>query len=173
VPLYGIVRSDSFIPLTIPSSWGEFSPRYDTALSDYPQEQGAYAVYNKVVRPRTIEVVLVKTGSDVARFTWLSAIEVQESGNPEQLYTLISPQGIYTDYTIAGLSYVTRKEKGSNMLYLSIRFQEIPQITNTLGGYLNVLEAKSGIVAGIGNVFSSAATTAQNAAVSAGNFLGI
>ncbi|MGJ8488583.1 hypothetical protein ACSFB5_11865, partial [Glaesserella parasuis] len=68
MPTYAIVRSDTLLPLTIPSSWGEFSPQYEVAMSDYPQEQGAFQLYNKVRRPRTVTVSMTKTGSDLARF---------------------------------------------------------------------------------------------------------
>lgn len=172
IPIYAIVQSDTFIPLTIPSSWGEFSPRYDVELSDYPQEQGAFSVYNKVVRPRSINVTLIKTGSDIARFAWLAAIEQQEANNPLQLYTLIAPQGVYTDYTIAGISYVTRADKGQNMLYLTLKFQEIPQLPDTSGTYTNTVAAKSGPVQQLGRVFTSASTAAQDALINASTFLG-
>jgi hypothetical protein len=171
VPIYAIVRSDTFIPLTLPSSWGEFSRRYDVALSDYPQEQGAFAVYNKVLRPREINVELVKTGSDIARYAWLAAIEQQEANNPLQLYTLISPQGVYTDYTIAGMANATRRDKGQNLLYLNIKFQEIPQLPTQTGSYQNVAEAKSGPVQQLGRVYTSVSTTAQSALINAQNFL--
>lgn len=173
VPIYAIVQSDTFLPLTIPSSWGEFAKRYDVALSDYPQEQGAYSVYNKVVRPRQIDVTLVKTGSDIARFAWLAAIEQQEANNPLQLYTLISPQGVWTDYTIAGIAHVTRSDKGQNMLYLTIKFQEIPPLPDQSGTYANTVAAKSGPIQQLGRVFTSASTAAQTALINASKFLGV
>ena len=166
-PIYAIVASDTFIPLTIPDQWDEFSFRYETALSDYPQEQGAFQPYNKVTRPFAVNATLVKTGSDLSRLTWFLAIQQQESQNPTQLYTLISPQGIFTDYVIAGMSYVTRKERGSNMLYLDIAFTQIPQIISTDGSFQNTLAPKSSPVAQIGRVFTQAATGAQTALVNA------
>lgn len=171
VPIYAIVRSDTFLPLTLPSSWGEFSYRYSTALSDYPQETGAFSVYNKVVRPAEISVELVKSGSDVTRALWLAAIQLQETANPEQLYTLISPQGVWTDYTIADLSFATRRDKGQNLLYLSIKFQEIPQIPAAAGSFLSVLEGKSSPVAYLGQLYTQASTAAQDALINVSNFL--
>jgi hypothetical protein len=171
VPIYAVVQSDTFIPLTIPSSWLSFAPKYDTALSDYPQEQGAYAVYNKVIRPRTIDVTMTKTGSDVTRFAWLAAIEQQEANNPLQLYTMIAPQGVYTDYTMGAMSYETRTERGQNLLYLNIRFQEIPQLPSQDGVFDNVVDAKSGPVQQLGRVFTSASSAAQDALINAQSFL--
>lgn len=166
-PIYAVVASDTFLPLTIPSSWGEFSAKYETQLSDYPQEFGAYQPYNKVRRPIEVNVTLIKTGSDLARFAWLAAIQQQEANNPQQLYTLISPQLIATDYSLAGLSYETRKDRGSNILYLSLRFTEIPQIPSSLGTYTNTLEAKSGPLSQLGQLYTNASTAAQQALINA------
>jgi hypothetical protein len=166
-PIYAIVASDTFIPLTIPDAWGEFSPRYEVVLSDYPQEQGAFQPYNKVARPWTVTVTLIKMGSDLARFAWFLAIQQQESQNPTQLYTLISPNGVYAQYVISAMDYSTRPERGSNLMYLNITFTQIPQIIAASGTNPNTLEGKSSPVQQLGNVFSSAASAAQTAAVNA------
>lgn len=170
-PIYAVVSSDTFIPLAVPDSWGEFSAKYETQLSDYPQEQGAYQPYNKVRRPTEVLVQLIKTGSDLARFTWLAAIQQQEANNPQQLYTLISPQLIATDYSLSGLSYETRQDRGSNKLFLNIRFTEIPQIPSSLGTYTNVLEAKSGPLQQIGQLYTNASSAATTALVNAKSFV--
>lgn len=171
IPIYAIVASDTLIPLTIPSSWGEFSPKFETALSDYPVEFGAFAIYNKVRRPTGVNVQLVKTGSDLARFAWLAAIQQQEANNPTQLYTLISPQGVFVDYTLAGLSYETRQDRGTNMLYLSLTFAEIPQIPSSTGAFDNTVAAKSGPVQQLGRLFTNTITAAQNVAANAFTYI--
>lgn len=170
-PIYAVVQSDTFLPLAVPDSWGEFSAKYETQLSDYPQEYGAYQPYNKVKRPQEVQVQLIKTGSDLARFAWLAAIQQAEANNPEQLYTLISPQLIATDYSISGLSYETRQDRGSNKLFLNLRFTEIPQIPSSTGVYTSVLEAKSGPIQQLGQLYTNAASTAQTALVNAQNFI--
>jgi len=170
-PIYAVIASDTLIPLAIPSSWGEFSAKYETQLSDYPQEAGAYQPYNKVKRPIEVNVTLTKTGSDLARFAWLAAIQQTEAAFPQQLYTIISPQLIATDYTLSGLAYETRPDKGSNILYLNLRFTQIPQIPSSLGTYTNVLEAKSGPVQQLGSLYTNTVGAAQNALISAQNFI--
>jgi hypothetical protein len=172
VPIYAIVSSDNLLPLTIPDSWGEFAPRYESQVSDYPVENGAFAAYNKVRRPIGVSVTMVKTGSDVARFAWLTAIQQQEAQFPTALYTLVSPQGVYVDYTLQGYSYETRPDKGSNILYLTLQFVQVPQITSSAGAFSNVLEAKSTPISQIGNVFSNAASSAQTALINASSFIG-
>lgn len=170
-PIYAVVASDTFIPLTIPSSWGEFAAKYETQMSDYPQEFGAFQPYNKVRRPVEVNVTLIKTGSDLARFAWLAAIQQQEANNPERLYTIISPQLIATDYALAGLAYETRNDRGSNILYLSLRFTEIPQLPSSLGTYTSTLEAKSGPLAQLGQLYTNASGAAQSALINAKSFI--
>lgn len=170
-PIYAIIRSDILLPLTIPSSWGEFTHRYETQISDYPQEQGAFQPYNKVRRPVTVSVTMLKTGSDIARFAWLAAIQQSEADTPEQLYTLISPQGIYVDFALTGMSYETRPDKGSNLLYLTLQFTQVQQIESSDGVYSDTAEAKSGPVEQIGQLFTNAASAAQTALANASTFI--
>lgn len=170
-PVYAIVDSETFEPLTVPDSWGEFAPRVESQASDYPIETGAYAVYNKVRRPTGVTVTLVKTGSDVARFTWLAAIQQAEVQNPTRLYTLISPQGVYVDYTILNMSFETRPDRGSNMLFLTLQFMQIQQIPSSDDSKTNVQEPKSSPIDRIGQVYTNAANSVQTALIDAKNFI--
>lgn len=171
LPVYAIVASDTLIPLTVPTSWGEFQKQYETQISDYPVESGAFALYNKVRRPISINVTLTKTGSDVARFAWLAAIEQQEAQTPLQLYTLISPQGVFSDYTLTGLSYETRPDRGSNILYLSLQFTQVQKIQASSGLYTNTVEPKSSPVSQLGQLYTTVSTKAQDALFNAKEFL--
>lgn len=171
VPIYAVVASDTLIPLTIPTSWLEFSARYETQTSDYPVEDGAFALYNKVRRPRQVSVTMVKDGSDVARFAWLAAIEQQEANNPTQLYTLISPELVATDYTITGLSHETRSDRGQNRLYLTLTFIEVPQIASIAGLFTNTLEVINGPIQQLGTLYTNAASAPQALAANAKSFL--
>jgi hypothetical protein len=166
-PIYAILMSDTFLPLTIPSSWGEFSPRWDTQTSDYPQERGAFQPYNIVSRPTAVNVMLIKTGSDVARFAWFAAIQQIKAVLPNQLYTLVSPDGVYTDYALSGMSKETRPDRGTNILYLNLSFTQIPQITLTDGTSGDTVAPKSGPVEQIGQLFTNAVSTAQTNLITA------
>lgn len=161
IPIYAILASDTFIPLTIPSSWGDFAYKYDTQITDYPQERGAFQPYNKIKRPAEITVTLIKTGSDLARLSWLAAVQQQEALNPQQLYTILSPQLIATDYAIANIAYDTRPDRGTNILYLTIKFTQIPQLPSSLGTYNSTLEAKSTPTAQLGQLYTNAANLVQ------------
>lgn len=190
VPTYAIVRSDTFDPLASPDSWGEFSPKYETAMSDYPQELGAFQNFNKVKRPWTVNITVVKSGSDAVRSAWLANILQQEIANPTQTYNLVSPNGVFLNYAVSGMSFETRADKGSNILYLNLQFTEIPIIDpnaanaasvagvpgagGPLPGFMSgagqistqlAAAAKSLPVVQVGNLVASVASLAQTRAV--------
>lgn len=170
-PIYAIVNSETFEPLTVPDSWGEFAPRFESQVSDYPVETGAFAIYNKVKRPTGVTVTLIKTGSDVARFTWLAAIQQAELQAPTTLYTLISPQSVYADYTLQNMSYETRPDRGSNLLFLTLQFLQVSQIPSSDDTKTNTQEPKSSPIDRIGQVYTDAANSVQTALINASNFI--
>ena len=169
-PIYAILNAETFLPLALPDSWGEIMPRFaEYQVADYPIEDGAFAAYNKVRRPVTVDLTLVKRGSDLARATWLEAIRQQIQASPLDRYNIITPQGIFTSLTIARSSFQTRQDRGSNMLYLELQFTEVLQIeTPSLLG-TNAVEPESGPMAAIGRVYSQAvdAGTARLATIAA------
>lgn len=168
-PIYAILQSDTFLPLTIPSSWGEFAYQQESAMSDYPQERGAFQPYNKVKRPEVVNVGITKAGSDLARFAWLAAIQQQEAQFPLQLYTLISPDAVYVDYAIQRVSYAKRQDRGSNILHVDITFMRIPEIESAAPS--NTVAPKSGPVQQIGQLFTRAVSAAENALINVGVFI--
>ena len=131
-PIYAVVSAETFLPLCIPDSWLEFNPKYEAAPSDYPVEKGGFAANNIAKRPWQIEVVVTKTGSDIARAAWLLAIKLQLDKLPAALYTLVSPNGVFINYALVGVSYVTRQDAGANKLNLSLTFSEIPSIPSSI-----------------------------------------
>lgn len=163
-PIYAIINAETFVPLTVPDSWLEITPRFsEYQVPDYPIE-GGFAVYNKVRRPDQVDVTLVKTGPDLARATWLEAIRQQVQSNPLSRYHIITPQGIFQNQTIVRQSFQSRNDRGSNKLYLDLQFTEAPQIaTSSLLGD-KAVEPESGPMAELGRVYPST-TSAQVAAL--------
>lgn len=168
-PIYAIINADTGVPLTIPDSWQEIVPRFfEYQVSDYPVEDGAFAAYNKVRRPDAIDVVLVKTGTDLARATWLEAIRQQVQTDPTARYHIITPQGIFQSQTVNRGVFQARPDKGSNMLYLEMQFTEVPIIqTESLLGD-NAVNPESGPTTELGRVYPST-TSAQVAELARAN----
>jgi hypothetical protein len=153
-PIYAIVNADTFLPLTVPDSWMEITPRFsDFQTSDYPVEELGYTIANKVRRPDGIDMVLIKEGPDLSRATWLEAIRSQVAADPIARYHVVTPQGIFQSLTITRLSYQTRQDRGSNMLYLELQLTEVPQITtpSLLGD--KAVDPESGPTVELGRVY--------------------
>lgn len=160
-PIYAIFNAETFIPLTIPDSWQEITPRFaEYQVSDYPVEDGGFMAANKVRRPTLVDLVMVKTGSDLERATWLEAIRQQISADPIARYNILTPQGLFQSLTITRLAFQTRQDRGQNMLYLEMQLSEVPLIdTPSLLGERSV-DPESGPSADVGRVYPSD-TTAQ------------
>lgn len=172
VAIYAILDVETGVPLTIPDSWGELIQRSESQVSDYPVEDGAFAAYNKVKRPGSFDFVLVKTGSDLSRATWLEAIRQQIDVNPLARYNVITPQGIWQSYTITRMSHQTRQDRGSNMLYLELQFSEIPQIETPSFMGENTVDPTSGAMVDQGRIFSSVTPPSVAALARSGTSLG-
>lgn len=169
-PIYAILNKDTQIPLAWPDSWVEINPLIaEYQVSDYPVEDGEFMTYNKVRRPSLMSAVVVKEGSDLERATWLEAIRQQLQSDPTAIYNIITPDAIYPNQTLVGLAQQKRQDRGSNMLYLEMKFSEVPQIrTPSLLGS-NPVEAASGPMADVGRVYSSTTTAATTALAVAGS----
>lgn len=155
-PIYAIFNAETFLPLTIPDSWLEITPRFaEFQVSDYPVEDGGFMAANKVRRPTLVDMVLVKTGSDLARATWLEAIRQQVAADPIARYNILTPQGLFQSLTITRLSFQTRQDRGQNMLYLELQLSEVPLIdTPSLLGDRSV-DPESGPSEDLGRVYPS------------------
>lgn len=163
-PIYAIVNAETFIPLALPDSWQEVTPRLaEYQVADYPIEDGAFLAYNKVRRPMSVEAVLIKEGSDLARATWLEAIRQQLAVDPQARYNVITPNGLFNSMTITRLDFQTRQDKGSNLLYLNMQLSEVLQIVSPSMLGANVRVPESGPLAAVGRVFSSITDTATAA----------
>lgn len=135
-PIYMVFNADTFVPLTIPDQWKEINVKWaEYQTTDYPVEDGGFITANKVRRPSQVDMVLVKTGSDLARFAWLEAIRQQLSSDPLARYHILTPNGLFQSLTLTFGNFQTRQERGQNMLYLELRAVEVPQIeTSSLLG---------------------------------------
>lgn len=164
-PIYAIINADTFLPLTIADSWGEITLRFaDFQTSDYPVEDTGYTSANKVRRPDGVDLVLIKTGVDLSRATWLEAIRSQIDADKLARYHVITPEGIFQNLTITRLSKQTRSDRGSNMLYLELQLTEVPQITTSSLIGDKAVDPESGPTAEVGRVYPTA-TSPQTASL--------
>lgn len=100
----------------------------DTRVSDFPIEQGSFASYNKVETPASPIVTLCLTGSENNRRTFLDAID--KATKSTDLYSVVTPEVTYIDYSIERYNYSRRSSKGATLLIVEITLKEIRQVSS-------------------------------------------
>jgi hypothetical protein len=97
--------------------------RNDARVSNYPQEQGAFASYNKVQTPYDCRVRLA-IGSDAASRTgFLDTLDAMLRGI--DLYTVVSPEMSYPSATLQNYDYRRDSSNGVTMLTVDLDFIEV------------------------------------------------
>jgi len=69
------------------------------------------------------------------------------------------------------LSYETRPDRGSNILYLTLQFTQVQKIQASAGLYTNTAQPKSSPVAQLGQLYTTVSSAAQDALINAKSFL--
>jgi len=100
----------------------------ETKVSDFPIEQGSFASYNKVETPASPIVTLCLTGSENNRRTFLEAID--KAVKSTDLYSVVTPEVTYIDYSIERYNYSRRNSKGATLLIVEITLKEIRQVSS-------------------------------------------
>ena len=98
-----------------------------TRVSDFPIEQGSFASYNKVEAPAAPTVTLCLTGSEKNRRTFLDAIDA--ACKSTDLYSVVTPEVTYIDYSVERYNYQRRNSKGATLLLVEITLKEIRQVS--------------------------------------------
>jgi hypothetical protein len=100
----------------------------ETKVSDFPLEQGSFASYNKVEAAAAPVVTLCFTGSESDRRTFLEAIDVAVKST--ELYSVVTPEATYIDYSVERYNYSRRSSKGATLLLVEISLREIRQVSS-------------------------------------------
>ena len=99
----------------------------ETRVSDFPLERGSFASYNKVEQPANPSVTLCLTGSEKNRRTFLEAID--KAAKSTDLYSVVTPEVTYVNYSVERYSYSRRSSKGATLLIVDISLREIRQVS--------------------------------------------
>lgn len=100
----------------------------ETKISDFPLERGSFASYNKVETPASPIVTLCLSGSENNRRTFLDAID--KAVKSTDLYSVVTPEVVYLEYSIEKYNYSRRSSKGATLLVVEINLKEIRQVSS-------------------------------------------
>lgn len=94
-------------------------------IPTFPQEQGAFASYNKVQNPRSYTVKMSKGGSKKEMTDFKTSLESLE--NALDLFTIVTPTKSYTRANIDKCEYEHTEFNGAGIVVATVHFSEIRQ----------------------------------------------
>ena len=160
-PGWGLLNSDGSNALTPDSSFS-FEFQQEWKIANYPLENGAFASYDKVISPYTIEYVAMKGGSEADRVAFLAnATAVAASTN---IYTFVTPEASFPTCNVAKWHYARTAQNGVTLLKV---FFSIVQINLTGIGTVTTTASPNGASqSNGGTVQPSQPTPPQSSAIS-------
>lgn len=99
----------------------------ETRVSDFPLERGGFAQYNKVEMPANPIVTLCLDSNESGRRAFLEAID--KATLSTDLYSVVTPEVTYINYSIERYNYQRRSEKGATLLLVELSLKEIRQVS--------------------------------------------
>lgn len=99
----------------------------ETKVSSFPVEAGSFANYNKVQMPANPVVTLILDGDEDDRTRFLTAIDAACIST--NLYSVVTPEITYANYSLARYRYARRAEKGATLLMVEVSLEEIRQVS--------------------------------------------
>jgi hypothetical protein len=111
-----------------PDSVLDFSFANERRISDYPQEQGAFASYNKVAVPYDARMTMTVGGSELKRAGFLATI----AGllDSLDLVDVVTPDRTYLSANVVHYDYERTASNGVSLLKVSIFLREIRSAPN-------------------------------------------
>lgn len=127
-PQWGLYNPDGS-PALVASSFATLDYAHPYRISDYQQEQGAFASYNKVQQPFSAKIGFLVGGDAAFRSAFLNQAEqVCASLN---LVTVITPEISYPSANPVNPTYRRTSRNGVTLLLVQIELEEVRVISST------------------------------------------
>lgn len=127
-PQWGLF-TDGGAPLVIPDTVESVDFRREARISDYPVESGAFQSYDKVLLPYDARVSMTCDGTSMDKTLFLANID--QASQSLDLFTLVTPDGVYSNLNIIHYSYERKRERGATIVHVDIWLQQIVQTATT------------------------------------------
>ncbi|GMG89671.1 hypothetical protein Cmtc_08910 [Cupriavidus sp. TKC] len=121
-PIWGIF-DQSGRPMAVADTVATLEYRADSRISDYPQEKGAFASYNKVQVPYDARVQLVCGRNKDARSAFLASIEAAKQST--DLYTVVTPERTYANANVVAYDVRRETRDGATLLKVNVHLEEV------------------------------------------------
>lgn len=157
-PQWGIFTANG-APIAIPDSVITVDFRREWRISDYPVEQGGFQTYDKVSMPYDARVRLSCDGNATPRSLFLSQIDT--AAQSLDLFTVATPDFIYTSANIVHYDYRRARDSGVGILQVDVWLEEVRTTVQTQ--FTNTQEQTSQQDTNTGPVQAGTPTTGQAA----------
>ena len=109
----------------VPDSFLDLDYSNGANIPTFPQEQGAFASYNKVQNPRSFTISVSKGGSKKDMTDFLTKLESLQA--TLDLFTIVTPNRSYARANIDKIDYKRSSYNGAGIIVASLHFTEIRQ----------------------------------------------
>jgi hypothetical protein len=121
-PVWGVFDLDGNNVLN-PDSFLALDYKNDSRVSNYPQEQGAFATYNKVATPYDVRVRMA-IGSDLAsRTAFIAQCDAMLASI--DTFNVVTPEKTYLNATVENVDYRRETKNGATMITVEMWFLEV------------------------------------------------
>lgn len=148
-PQWGIYKDGQ--AAVIADSVKSLDVKYDWNIADYPMEKGSFQTYNKVRRPKEVQITLVKGGTDAARLKFLQ--QIASIASSLDMFDVYMPEAIIPNVNVQHYDYKRTSTNGVGLLAVDIWLIEVlvstsPAFTNT-AEYSGISPMQAGTVQGV------------------------
>ncbi|MFL9904278.1 hypothetical protein PQR71_40175 [Paraburkholderia fungorum] len=133
-PKWGVFNADGSIALR-PDSIISVDAKREWSVPNYPQEQGAFQTYNKVMLPLDTNIRMTKGGTDNDRYQFL--ITLSTLSKSLKTFKIGMPEGqVIANVTIVRFDFRRTSTNGVGLLTVDVALREVltapsPAFTNT------------------------------------------
>lgn len=124
-PKWGVFFEATGVQAIVPDSFLDMDYANSANLPTYPQEEGAFASYNKVQNPRSYSVSMTKGGSKQEMTDFLTLLESLQGSL--ELFTIVTPNRSYPRANIDKCEYRRSAFSGAGIIIATLHFTEIRQ----------------------------------------------
>lgn len=107
----------------VPDSFLDIDYKQDMRVSNYPQEAGAFASYNKVGTPYDCRVRMALGGDKASRAAFLAQLDTMLKAI--DLFTVVTPEATYVNAALQNYNYRRESRNGASMLVVDLWFIEV------------------------------------------------
>jgi hypothetical protein len=125
-PTWGVYEPGTTVKAFDVSSVAELGIGGESAVSDYPIEDGSFTTYNKIIMPNGFSIRMTRDGSESLRAAFLKWLEF--SKNNPVVYDILCPENVYTNATMRSYRINRTASSGAGMIVADCIFQEIREL---------------------------------------------